>query len=265
MVETVKGLVIREVSYGESDKIIDLMTESGIRAVCVRGVRKPGSKYAAVTQLFSYGEFCLRQTRGRYYLDSAAPAAFFYGLGTDLTKLALASYFSELIRKTATDQPQPQLLRLFLHCLHYLSEGTRDVMQIKAVFELRLVAELGMMPDLVCCRCCMRYEPPGPILRIAAADFICSDCCDETGPYDLPATTAALQAARHSIYSEIDRLFAFRVKGESLRLFALYAEQYLLHRLSDSFPTLRFFQELTGTEHDDRPAKYQTGEQEIYG
>ena len=118
---TVKGLVIRKTDYGETSVLFDLLTDSGIRAVSAKGIRKPGSKYAAVTQLFSYGEFCLRQSGGKLYLDSAAPIDLFYGLRTDLTSLALASYFSELIRKTATDQPQPQLLRLFLHCLHYLS------------------------------------------------------------------------------------------------------------------------------------------------
>ena len=262
MILTVKGLVIREVTFGEADKLFDLLTDSGIRTVRARGVRKPGSKYAAVTQMFSYGEYCLRQTGDRLYLDSAVSLAMFYGLRQDLEKLALASYFAELIRKTATDQPQPQLLRLFLLCLHYLEEGTRDLMQIKGIFELRLVTELGMMPNLVCCNCCMRYLPPAPILRIASADFTCADCCDLVGPHDLTVTPAALQAARHAIYSEADRLFAFRVKGESLRQFALYAEQYLLHRIGTDFPTLRFFHDLAGNLQN--ATAYNTGESNTY-
>lgn len=265
MLETVKGLVIRETVYGETDKIFDLFTESGIRTVRARGARKPGSKYGAVTQVFSYGEFCLRESGGRLYLDSAVSLHMFYGLRGNLKALALASYFAELIRKTATDQPQPQLLRLFLHSLYYIEKGSRDLLQIKGTFELRLMTELGMMPNLVCCIVCMKYQMEVPILRISSADLICFDCCARFGPYDMSVTPAALQAARHAIYADMDKLFSFRVKGESLRLFALYAEQYLLNRIDASFQTLRFFQELTDTTHDDMPSKYYAGDTLNYG
>ena len=244
---TVKGLVIRKTDYGETSVLFDLLTDSGIRAVSAKGIRKPGSKYAAVTQLFSYGEFCLRQSGGRLYLDSAAPIDLFYGLRTDLTSLALASYFSELIRKTATDQPQPQLLRLFLHCLHYLSaeKKIRSAAQIKAIFELRLMTELGMAPNLICCSRCMTYQPAKPVLRIADADFICMDCADDLDITDLPVTPSALQAARHVVFSEFEKLFSFRITGESLLLFGRYTERYVRHCLDLPLPTLKYYHDLT--------------------
>ncbi|MBQ3940599.1 MAG: DNA repair protein RecO [Oscillospiraceae bacterium] len=250
MYETVKGLVIREVVFGEADKLIDLLTDTGVRTVRVRGARKPGSKYAAVTQIFSYGEFCLRQSSGRLYLDSAVSLSAFYGIRNRLEALALASYFSELVRRTATEQPQPQILRLFLICLHYLSEHTRDDLQIKAVFEMRLVTELGMMPDLVCCPVCLRYLPPKPILRLDKADMVCEDCCPGPGWNDLAVTTATLQAVRHAVFSDLERVLAFRVRGESLLLFAVYAEAYVLRRTEHSYPTLQFYRSLTGMDDD---------------
>ena len=50
----------------EADKLFDLFTENGIVTVQGKSVRKAGSKYGAVTQLFAYGEFCLRQSGERY-------------------------------------------------------------------------------------------------------------------------------------------------------------------------------------------------------
>lgn len=251
MYETVKGLVIREAVFGEADKLIDLLTENGVRTVRVRGARKQGSKYAAVTQVFSYGEFCLRQSSGRYYLDSAVSLSSFYGLRGRLEALALAAYFSELVRRTATDQPQPQILRLFLISLHYLSEQMRPDAQIKAVFELRLISELGMMPDLVCCAVCMQYLPEQPVLRLDKSDMICGNCIASVGWDDLPVTPGALQAARHAIYSEPERLFSFRIKGESLRLFAQYAEVYVQRHTDTVYPTLHFYRSITGTDGED--------------
>lgn len=243
---TVKGLVIRETPYRDADKLFDLLTENGIRTVQARSVRKAGSKYAAVTQLFSYGEFCLREDRGRYYLDSAVSLNMFYGVRNDLEGLALASYFSELLRMTATDQSQPQLLRLFLLALHHLSEHDRPAALVKSVFELRLITELGMMPDLVCCKVCMTYLPERLVLRIPEADMICTDCLPENTEAENIVGTAVLQAARHVVFSETDRLFQFRLKGASEAQFAQYTENYLLTQLKTEFRTLRFYHDLTG-------------------
>ena len=173
---TVKGVVLRETAYGEHDKLFDLFTENGIYTVRARGVRKQGSKYAAVTQVFSYGEFCLRQSGERYFLDSAVPVNLFFGLRGDLEALALAAYFAELLRNTATQQPQPQILRLFLHCLHYLCEHTRPPLQIKAIFELRLATELGHAPNLLCCNLCGEFLPQQLYFRVSSGDFVCKDC-----------------------------------------------------------------------------------------
>lgn len=243
---TVKGLVIRETPFHDADKLFDLLTESGIKTVQARSVRKPNSKYAGVTQLFTYGEFCLRISGERFYLDSAVSLNAFSGIRNDLEALALASYFSELLRKTATDQPQPQLLRLFLLALHHLSEHDREPALLKSIFELRLVTELGMMPNLVCCALCLEYMPVRPVLRIRDADVICADCPHEHSPFDLETKQSVLLAARHVVFSEYERLFNFRLKGESASDFSLYTEQYLLHRLGMSFPTLKFYQDLTG-------------------
>ena len=244
---TVRGLVIRETPVHDADKLFDLFTENGILTVQARSVRKAGSKYGAVTQLFSYGEFCLRESSGRFYLDSAVSLNMFYGIWNDLNALALASYFSELIRKTATDQPQPQLLRLYLLSLHHLAEHDRPLPLVKAVFELRLMTELGLMPNLVCCPVCMAYLPAQPVLRIGEADLICSGCRSAHSPLDFETKQSVLLAARQAVYADYDRLFQFRLRGDSEPKFAEYAELYLLNRLGLSLPTLHFYHELTDT------------------
>jgi len=242
---TVKGLVIRETAFGEADKILELLTENGILTVRARSARKPGAKYAAQTQLFAFGEYCLRQSGGRCYLDSAVSVNLYFGLRNHLEALALASYFSELIRRTATEQPQPQLLRLFCYALHHLSEQDRPLMLVKSVFELRLLTELGMMPDMLCCKSCGEYLPPKVLFRCEQADFLCGNCAGEDETPHRLYSVSVLQAARHVIFSEYDRLFQFRLKNEALPQFSEYTEQFLLHQLGTFFPTLKFYHELS--------------------
>ena len=57
---------------------------------------------------------------------------------------------------------------------------------------------------------------------------------------------AVLHAARHVVFSEYDKLFQFRLKGQSAALFSQYTERYLLERLGMHFPTLKFYRELAG-------------------
>ena len=242
---TVKGLVLRETAFRDADKMVDLLTENGILAVQARSARKPGSKYAALTQLFCYGEYCLRQNKGRYYLDSAVLLDMFYGIRTDYNAFVLASYFSELVRRTTSDQPQPQILRLCLLAMHHLAKHDRPLKLMKAAFEMRLLAELGLMPNLLCCPFCLRYEIAAPVLRIDEADVCCAECLTEQKAEDLSVTASALQAARHVLYADLDRVFAFRMKGNSEEMFAGYAEKYLVYRLGDAFPALKTYKEIS--------------------
>jgi len=247
---TQKGLVLHETAYGETDKIIDILTNTGIRTIRVRGARKPQSKYAAVTQAFSYCEFCMQSARGKLYLDSAAPICLFFPLRTDLTALALAAYFAELIRLVETDQYQPDNLRLFLICLHYLSEKLRAPAQIKAVFELRLFSSIGLRPDLLICAECFAFLPEHPVLRIDRGDMVCAECSDGDGN-EIAVTQETLCAVRHTIYAELDQVLAFRVTGRSLRFFSQYAERFVLHHLdglNSRLPSLRYYKDIASED-----------------
>ena len=54
-------------------------------------------------------------------------------------------------------------MRLMLNTLHYLENGSREEGLLKPIFELRLMTELGMMPDLLMCRTCGEFLPNGSI------------------------------------------------------------------------------------------------------
>ena len=118
---------------------------------------------------------------------------------------------------------------------------------LKAAFELRLLAELGLMPNLVCCPVCMRYDVAEPVLRIDDADVFCAECLPAHKLHDFPVSASALQAVRHVLYSEPEKVFAFRMKGRSAVQFAEYAEKYLLYRLGGTFPALNIYKEMTAT------------------
>lgn len=244
---TVEGIVLKERSVGEQDKFIDILTkESGVLEISVKGARKINGKSGSSTQLFAYSRFCIQQRKERFYLNSAEPIHIFYDLRGSLGKISLASYFAEVIRSCIEQQPQNgDILRLFLNTLHYLEKGLRSEKLLKCIFELRLMSEIGYMPDVLACRECGRFEPEEVYLDIGEGVFYCCGCFSGDSSRDyFKVKLPVLNAVRHIVLADFDRLFNFRVSDSVLERLAIIAESYLKSHLERGFQTLDFYKSL---------------------
>lgn len=244
---TAEGIVLKERSVGEQDKFIDILTkESGVLEVSVKGARKINGKSGSSTQLFAYSRFCMNKRGERFYLNSAEPIHIFYDLRSSLTRLSLASYFAEVLRFcTVPEARNNDILRLFLNTLHFLEKGLREEKLLKVVFELRLMSEIGYMPDIVACRGCGLYEPEELFFCIDDGGFYCAECFggSEDNNY-LKMKLPVLNAVRHIVLADFDRLFNFRASEKTMQTLAAAAESYLISHLERSFRTLDFYKSL---------------------
>ena len=94
----VKGIVIREITYKDNDKIITILTDGlGKVSAIAKGAKKTNSPYLASSQFLVYSEFVLYQNTGYYYLNSAESINTFYNLRIDLDKLQLVFDMTKLI------------------------------------------------------------------------------------------------------------------------------------------------------------------------
>ena len=60
-----EAIVLKARAYGESNKIVTLLTrEAGKVATMARGAKKPSSRLASVTQPFTYGMFMVQHHTG---------------------------------------------------------------------------------------------------------------------------------------------------------------------------------------------------------
>ncbi|MCL2633333.1 MAG: DNA repair protein RecO [Oscillospiraceae bacterium] len=147
MLITVDGLVTARREFGDTSCYIDILTkEYGVIEVVAKGVKKLNSPNSAACALFAYATFCLNKKGLNYSLNSAKIKHSFHELANDIKALALAAYFAELIKFTATpEQSSEDILRLMLIGLYELCRGG-DLLTVKAVFEVRLAKELGFAP-----------------------------------------------------------------------------------------------------------------------
>lgn len=242
-----KGIVLRETNYKEADKILTVLTaEGGRRTVKARGCRRRGSALAACAQLLAWSDMTLFEYKDYYTLNEGSTIALFRHVREDLDKLALGSYFAEVVEAVSEEgRPEPELLSLLLNSLYALDALNKPLPLIKAAFELRLLCVAGYAPLADACAVCGAPDPEGAQLNLSEGALHCAACRGEAGEgISMPLSPGAVAALRYIVYGDPKRLFSFRADGESLRLLGDAAEAFLLTQLERGFKTLDFYKQL---------------------
>lgn len=245
---TLKALIIAEKDRGESSKSITVVTaEKGVIDVFVRGGRK-STKTSSGTQLFSYSEICLdekRNSRGitDYYLNSCQSIRIFYNIRLDAKKTALAAYFAELLLYCRVESGGcDEVMRLALNTFYFLNEGEKDMELLKSVFEFRLLCEIGLMPDLIGCHSCLKYEDDKMYFSFKEHNLTCSDCyCGEDGDCGFDMDRTLLYIVRFIALTEFERLFSFKISEKYQLKLTEFTENYVGYNFKRNFPALEFY------------------------
>ena len=245
-----KALVLREVDYRESDKILTLLTqEQGKLTVSARGCRKKGSAIAAGCQLLAWSEMVLYDYHGKWSVKEAAAERLFQGVRDDLERLSLGCYFAEVAEALALEGiPSPELLSLSLNSLHALDRmGEKPLPLVKTAFEWRSMCLAGYEPLVEGCAVCGADPPAEARFHLREGVLHCAACRDRVGKgISMPLNEQALAALRHIVLGDPKRLFSFRLEGEGLRQLEDAGEAYLHTQLERGFRTLDFYKQIRG-------------------
>lgn len=146
---TLAAVVLRRRNLGEADRIITFLTlEQGKLNAVARGVRKIKSRLAG--NLEPFVEIELRVVSGKN-LDTvigARPQTLWRLDQAGLDNLTAGWLLLEATDKMLPEhQPQPAIFELLLECFTALGE-TKSAVAIENYWLLKLLAELGYLPDL---------------------------------------------------------------------------------------------------------------------
>lgn len=241
-----QGLIIKEQTIGESDRLVWVLTrdEGIVRAFARRAKNLKDSKNSA-TSLLSYSRLNLYKGRERYIINDAFPIEVFFGLRQDILRLALAQYFCGLSAELVPEGVESaDYLRLVLNALHFLSTGAKTPVHLKPIVELRMLSLAGYMPDLICCAECGAYEADKIYFKVNRGTIYCKDCYIENGDPTVLLSRASLTAMRHIIYSDFEKIFSFSLSEGAQRELIAAAEAYTIHILQKRPQTLDFYNSL---------------------
>ena len=237
-----EGLIIRENSTGENDRVVTILTRDyGVLRAFARGAKKTKSSMQSGTQLLCYSRLSLFKGSDAYIVDSAEPLEVFFKLRENIERLALAQYFCELAGELSPEYEGAQeQLRLVLNALHFLASGKKPQPLLKAVVELRLMSLAGYMPNLVGCDGCGKFEDKVMFFDPLEGSISCPGC-SRAG---IELGMGVLTAMRFICYSPDSKLFSFGLPEKSLSKLSSVTEEYLRSRVQRRFKTLDFYNTL---------------------
>lgn len=240
-----QGLVLRETNYKEADKILTVLTrDSGKLTVKARGCRRKNSPLAASAQLLVYSDMTLFEYRDYYTLNEADSLEQFWGVKSDVEKLALCSYFAEVAEAVAPEgEADGGILSLILNSIYALDKLNKPAALVKAAYELKLLCLAGYEPLLDACAICGAEDPEDPRLDLSEGVLHCAGCPVGEG-IAMPLDGLSLGAMRHVVYGDPKRLFSFPMDAPGMKRMGDACEAFLLTQLERGFRTLDFYKQL---------------------
>ncbi|MBI3853540.1 MAG: DNA repair protein RecO [Verrucomicrobia bacterium] len=151
MIESTTGLILRTRPLTETSLIISWLTpDFGRIATVAKGARRPKSPYRGKLDLFYLADFSFQRSRRSelHTLREIVLRETHMVLREELGYLQQASYCAALVEQaTETETPLPAVYALLRSLLEHLPKQSPQPQTIFA-FELKLLNELGLKPDL---------------------------------------------------------------------------------------------------------------------
>jgi len=239
------AIVLRRTNFGETDRILTVYSrEHGKLSAIAKGSRRPVSRLAAATELFTYGKYLLATGRNLDVLTQSETRESFPGIRGDMHRIAYASYMVELLNVIVEDRdPNPELFNTLLSSL-YLLEGGVDPEIVTRAFELQVMAMSGYRPNL---ESCARCGSPPPKDRAGFSPSYGGVMCETCGsiPDDTIAVSGeTLNAMAALLVAEPTQLRDMRLTDEIRAEIANVMRWHIRYRLESELKSAEFIQAL---------------------
>ncbi|HSJ23067.1 MAG TPA: DNA repair protein RecO [Longimicrobiales bacterium] len=160
------AIVLQSFPYGDTSRIVRLLTRgAGVQSAIAKGAARPRSRYSTL-EPFAEGVAALyiRDSRDLQTLGGFDLTRSRQDLGRDLVRFGSASLVAELVIRTGSEQPQPELFDAVAAGLDRLVAADRDAVETAALAAVwHVIATLGFAPELDACIAC------GAVVDAAAA------------------------------------------------------------------------------------------------
>lgn len=240
MLEKIEGIVLTEQDYGETSKILNVITkEYGIIGVISKGCRSMKSKLRSVSSKLTFGEFNLYYKKDKLsILTSVDVINPFNEIKKDISKISYASYILDLAGQVSKESYNSDVYNLLISSLEKINDGF-DPLVITNILELKYLNYLGVMPVLdACCLCdtTVGIETISP----HRGGYICGNCF--TNERKVSART--IKMVRMYYYVDINKISKLDISEDVKKEINNFLDEYYDNYTGLYLKTKEFIQNL---------------------
>lgn len=222
MIKKIEGIVVSEVDYKESSKIINILSPTdGVVGILARGTKKIKSNLSSVTSKLTYGYFHVNyKENGLSTLIEVDVIDCFKKIRQNIDLISYASYILELANMVYKHDNDRMIYDLLISSLKKINEGY-DYEVITSILELKLLEYLGIMPVIdKCVSCGSKNE----IITISSykGGYICKKCLDNEAIVDIKT----IKLLRMFYLVEIDKISKLDVSIKSKEEISRFIDDY---------------------------------------
>lgn len=176
MLEKIEGIVLSEQAYGETSKIIQVLTNDyGIIGIMAKGAKKLKSPLRNVTGKLSYGYFHLNYKKEKLSnLVSVDIIDSFKNIRKDIKLISYATFLLDLSGQVMKHNSDSSVFSILTSALKKINDNY-DPLVIMNIVELKYLNLLGVMPILDCCSGCGKTTNIVTLSNIKGG-YICNNC-----------------------------------------------------------------------------------------
>lgn len=177
MLQEIEGIVISELDYGETSKILNILTkELGIIGVIAKGSRSLKSQLRSVTTKLTYGKFYIKYNKSKLSnLNSVDIINNLKYIKTDIEKISYVSYLVELASQVIKNSDSSKGIYDLLISSILKIESNFDPLVITNILELKYLEYLGVMPILDSCSVCGDTKSIATLSSYKGG-YLCNNC-----------------------------------------------------------------------------------------
>lgn len=139
-----EAIVLHRTKYGETDRILNLLTPEGKKSCVAKGVRKEKSKLAGGIEMFTVSDIVIHESEKSDIgiLTSAKMVKNYMGIIADLDRFELGSKIIKMTNRVSENVDSPEFFSLVNQCFWALDKNlNRDL--VESYFLLNLMRISG--------------------------------------------------------------------------------------------------------------------------
>ena len=219
------GFVLTETAYGETSKIINILTDEGIIGVMCKGAKSLKSQNRSITTKFSYGKYIIYDKPGKMsLLKEGNIINDFYNIKNDIILIGYMTYMSDLVYQVAKQNNDKEIFNIFISAINKIDEGLNPLI-ISNVFEVKMLDFLGVGINLSSCNLCGETKNIVTI-NPDLGGYICKNCYKGEYLYDSKTIKMLRMYKLVNIDSITELKISEKVVNEINRFLNIYYERF---------------------------------------